>query len=207
MDLSYNEADLAIAIASEGLRPRLPGEDGGDGGGDDDVVRAVSELIRACWSQARSIHWSPYDPVGVVNVDPYGLSIPACLSAHPSRSIPALGAFQLQLTPLNSTPTFACMERPSGSRRAPEVSRRRAHPGRHRGGVQRRARRAGERAVGAGLARAVGGARRRRRRRRRGETASHTTPFAWCTPFLEDFSRRHSSPALPFQRLTGKTFD
>ena len=44
-------------------------------------------------------------------------------------------------------------------------------------------------------------------RRTRGETASHTTPFAWCTPFLKDFSRRHSSPALPFQRLTGKTFD
>jgi ribosomal RNA-processing protein 12 len=41
----------------------------------------------------------------------------------------------------------------------------------------------------------------------RGETASHTTPFAWCTPFLKDFSRRHSSPALPFQCLTGKTFD
>ena len=40
-----------------------------------------------------------------------------------------------------------------------------------------------------------------------GETASHTTPFAWCTPFLKDFSRRHSSPAFPFQRLTGKTFD
>jgi hypothetical protein len=40
-----------------------------------------------------------------------------------------------------------------------------------------------------------------------GETASHTTPFAWCTSFLEDFSRRHSSPALPFQRLTGTTFD
>tara|TARA_B100001142_G_scaffold254223_1_gene255170 strand:+ start:68 stop:403 length:336 start_codon:yes stop_codon:yes gene_type:complete len=39
---------------------------------------------------------------------------------------------------------------------------------------------------------------------RGGETASHTTPFAWCTPFLKDFSRRHSSPALPFQRLTGK---
>ena len=36
-----------------------------------------------------------------------------------------------------------------------------------------------------------------------GETASHTTTFAWCTPFLKDFSRRHSSPALPFQR----TFD
>ena len=28
------------------------------------------------------------------------------------RSIPALGAFQLHLTPLNTTPTFACMERP-----------------------------------------------------------------------------------------------
>ena len=40
-----------------------------------------------------------------------------------------------------------------------------------------------------------------------GETAFHTTPFAWCTPFLKDFSRRHSSPALPFQRLTGKIFD
>ena len=34
----------------------------------------------------------------------------------------------------------------------------------------------------------------------KGETASHTTPFAWCTPFLKDFSRRHSSPAFPFQR-------
>ena len=40
-----------------------------------------------------------------------------------------------------------------------------------------------------------------------GETASRTTAFAWRAPFLEDFSRRHSSPALPFQRLTGKTFD
>jgi DNA excision repair protein ERCC-8 len=35
-----------------------------------------------------------------------------------------------------------------------------------------------------------------------GETAPRTTLFAWCTPFLKDFSRRHSSPALPFQRLT-----
>ena len=40
-----------------------------------------------------------------------------------------------------------------------------------------------------------------------GETASHTTPFARCTPFLKDFSRRRSSPALPFRRLTGETFD
>ena len=39
--------------------------------------------------------------------------MPACLSAHPPLSIPAIDAFQLQLTPLNSTPTFACIERPS----------------------------------------------------------------------------------------------
>jgi hypothetical protein len=38
--------------------------------------------------------------------------LPSCLSAHPSLSIPALDAFQLQLTPFNSTPTFACIERP-----------------------------------------------------------------------------------------------
>ena len=33
----------------------------------------------------------------------------------------------------------------------------------------------------------------RARRRRDGETASHTTPFAWCTPFLKDFSLPSSS--------------
>jgi hypothetical protein len=33
--------------------------------------------------------------------------LPACLSAHTTLSIPALGAFQLQLTPFNSTPTAA----------------------------------------------------------------------------------------------------
>jgi hypothetical protein len=33
--------------------------------------------------------------------------LPACLSAHPSLSIPDLGVFQLQLTPFNSTPTDA----------------------------------------------------------------------------------------------------
>jgi ATP-dependent RNA helicase DDX24/MAK5 len=43
--------------------------------------------------------------------------------------------------------------------------------------------------------------------RNRCETAPRTTAFAWCTPFLKYFSRRHSSPALPFQRLTGKTFN
>ena len=36
---------------------------------------------------------------------------------------------------------------------------------------------------------------------REGETVSHTTPFASCTPFLEDFA----SPAFPFQRSTGET--
>ena len=38
--------------------------------------------------------------------------MPSSLHAQPSLSIPALDAFQLQLTPFNSTPTFACMERP-----------------------------------------------------------------------------------------------
>jgi hypothetical protein len=33
--------------------------------------------------------------------------LPAHLSAHISLSIPALDAFQLHLTPFNSTPTFA----------------------------------------------------------------------------------------------------
>ena len=43
-------------------------------------------------------------------------TFPAHLSAQgPSRSIPTrLDAFQLNLTPFNSTPTIACMERPSG---------------------------------------------------------------------------------------------
>jgi hypothetical protein len=41
-------------------------------------------------------HRSPYDRVGVVNADPQGLC-PASLSAQgPSRSIPALDAFQLR---------------------------------------------------------------------------------------------------------------
>jgi hypothetical protein len=31
--------------------------------------------------------------------------LPASLSAHPSVSIPAIDAFQLRLTPFNSTPT------------------------------------------------------------------------------------------------------
>ena len=74
-----------------------------------------------------SVHWSPYDRVGVVNADPEGL-FPAHLSTHPSVSIPALGAFQLRLTPFNSTPTFACIERPffSADRFARVVEEKRA---------------------------------------------------------------------------------
>jgi hypothetical protein len=41
--------------------------------------------------------------------------LPSSLSAHPSLSIPALDAIRLQLTPMNSTPTSLCMERPSAS--------------------------------------------------------------------------------------------
>jgi hypothetical protein len=41
-----------------------------------------------------------------------------------------------------------------------------------------------------------------------GETAFHTTPFAWCTPFLKDFPVVTLHPRFPFNvRLTGKTFD
>ena len=36
-----------------------------------------------------------------------------------------------------------------------------------------------------------------------GETASHTTPFAWCTPFLKDFPRSSSL----FTRASLSTFD
>ena len=46
-------------------------------------------------AKVRSVHWSPYDRVRVVNADPEGL-FPASLSAQgPSLSIPALDAFQL----------------------------------------------------------------------------------------------------------------
>ena len=64
------------------------------------------------WDKVRSIHWFPYDRIGVVNADSQGL-LPASLSSHPSVSIPThLDAFQLHLTPFNSTPLFARMERP-----------------------------------------------------------------------------------------------
>eukprot|EP00982_Pelagococcus_subviridis_P014323 31318-Pelagococcus_subviridis.AAC.9 len=51
------------------------------------------------------VHWSPYDRVRVVHAVPGGLFL-ACLSAHSSLSIPARDAFQLHLTPFNSTPTL-----------------------------------------------------------------------------------------------------
>jgi hypothetical protein len=41
--------------------------------------------------------------------------LPSSLSAHPTLSIPALGAFQLHLTPFNSTPTFKARGRCCGS--------------------------------------------------------------------------------------------
>jgi U3 small nucleolar RNA-associated protein 10 len=56
-------------------------------------AQVLQALLVLC--QVRSIHWSPYDRVGAVNADPEGLC-PAHLSAHPSLSIPALGAFQLR---------------------------------------------------------------------------------------------------------------
>ena len=94
-------------------------------------------------NEVRSIHWSPYDRVGVVNADPQGL-LPSSLSAHTSVSIPThLDAFQLHLTPLNSTPIFARMERPRergpGRPRRPSTRAGRHRP-RRRGRGRRRAR-------------------------------------------------------------------
>ena len=40
-------------------------------------------------------------------------ALPVASLRPPPLSIPALDAFQLQLTPVNSTPTSLCMERPS----------------------------------------------------------------------------------------------
>ena len=110
-----------------------------------DGAKAIDALVKRCGgrvvfespreieklAQVRSIHWFPYDRVGDVDADPYGL-LAASLSAHPTLSIPALDPFQLQLTPFNSTPTFARMERPAGG----AVGRR---PARDRG-VQRQER-------------------------------------------------------------------
>jgi 2-methylcitrate dehydratase len=61
------------------------------------VVYRVDEVHQIA-IQARSIHWSPYDRVGVVNADPQGLSLPAHLSAHhASLSIPThRDAFELR---------------------------------------------------------------------------------------------------------------
>ena len=75
--------------------------------------KALREEARRQKIEVRSpSHWSPYDPVRVVNADPLGF-FPAHLSAHrPSLSTPAIDAFQLHLTPFNSPPTFARMERP-----------------------------------------------------------------------------------------------
>jgi len=85
--------------------------------------------------QARSIHWFPYDRAGEVDADPQGLYFPACLSAQgPPLSIPALDAFQLHLTPLNSTPTSLRMERPAVQRAHQARARRLAPRRRHRDG-------------------------------------------------------------------------
>jgi hypothetical protein len=51
-------------------------------------------------------------------------TFPACLSAHPSLSIPALDVFELHLTPLNSTPTSGPSHGISSSRGRRRKSRR-----------------------------------------------------------------------------------
>ena len=89
----------------------------------------------------------------------------ASLRPGPSLSIPALDAFQLHLTPLNSTPTSLCMERPSG-RDARAIER----SGGIRTACSRRARATSARGDASGCTRRRAGRRRRaaERRRRRG---------------------------------------
>jgi hypothetical protein len=69
---------MMLASASGASALMLVSGDGGCDGGSNEKLTSVA-LLR----EARSIHWFPYGPVGVVNVIPYGL-FPAHLSAHPS---------------------------------------------------------------------------------------------------------------------------
>ena len=50
LDLSYNEADLAKAIASEGLRPSLPTKDDGRSETAARVALDVARLTETCWA-------------------------------------------------------------------------------------------------------------------------------------------------------------
>ena len=83
--------------------------------------RVREAVVRRDQARPHRSHRSPYDRVGVVHADPQGL-LPPFLSAHTSLTIPTrLDAFQLHLTPFNSTPTFArTLERTSS---APRISR------------------------------------------------------------------------------------
>ena len=148
--------------------------------------------------------------------------LPAHLSAHPSLSIPThLDAFQLHLTPFNSTPTFARMDlRPSSvpGRTAPRASpssasadtrTRSSSSAPHFKAYETpptttRARPPQANKLGA-LARRRRRERRARRRRDRHDvrrvlyTGPHTTALAMWTPILKDFARRISPPTPPFQ--------
>jgi len=83
--------------------------------------RVREAVVRRDQARPHRSHRSPYDRVGVVHADPQGL-LPLFLSAHTSLTIPTrLDAFQLHLTPFDSTPTFArTLERTSS---APRISR------------------------------------------------------------------------------------
>ena len=95
--------------------------------------RVREAVVRRDQARPHRSHRSPYDRVGVVHADPQGL-LPPFLSAHTSLTIPTrLDAFQLHLTPFNSTPTFARMERTSVHvlRRASKLRGSRARKHRH----------------------------------------------------------------------------
>ena len=107
--------------------------------------------------------------------------MPASLSAHPSLSIPAFGAFQRQLTPFNSTPR----EGRGHGRRRSDIPRGLAQDEvQARGGVRARRKVMRRRAI------RVRRRERRERRRltavRRRETSSFLVRHYFCMTLLRD---------------------
>eukprot|EP00982_Pelagococcus_subviridis_P015243 31386-Pelagococcus_subviridis.AAC.8 len=95
-------------------------------------------LLVAC--EVRSPYTGPHTTASAL--------FPARLSAQPSLSIPALDAFQLQPTPLNSTPTFARRRGSTTRRRSSRDTARIRARRTGMGGPWRRSRRSSSRCCG-----------------------------------------------------------
>jgi hypothetical protein len=129
--------------------------------------------------------------------------LPSSLSAHPPLSIPALDAFQLQLTPFNSIQATRAKYVALGERlektltedadarkaaaeaaEAAETSARELEETREScASLRRRVKR---------LKSELADAAAKRLRRVLLHTGPHTTASAWCTPILKDFLSRRS---------------